>query len=60
MLALGAGFPHRYAVAGASFITGVIVLLVAPAGATALAYAAHRSGVVEWKPKVDHLREARK
>ncbi|ACJ17065.1 Na+/H+ antiporter MnhG subunit [Thermococcus onnurineus NA1] len=60
LLALGADFlPHRYAIAGASFITGIIVLLAAPAGATALAYAAHKARLVEWKPKVDHLAEVR-
>ncbi|NJD98587.1 cation:proton antiporter [Thermococcus sp. LS1] len=60
LLALGADFlPHRYAIAGASFITGIIVLLAAPAGATALAYAAHKVKLVEWKPKVDHLAEVR-
>ncbi|CAB50375.1 monovalent cation/H(+) antiporter subunit G [Pyrococcus abyssi] len=47
------------AIAGASFITAIIILLAAPAGAHALAYAAHRSGIVKWKPKVDHLAEAR-
>ena len=59
LLALGTEVPNKYAIAGASLITGIIVLLAAPAGATALAYAAHRSGVVEWKPKVDHLKEAK-
>jgi len=58
ILALGANFlPHRYAIAGASTITALIILLVAPAGSTALAYAAHRSGAVEWRPGVDHLKE---
>ncbi len=60
LLALGTEIPHKYAIAGASFITGMIILLVAPAGATALAYAAHKAKLVNWKPKVDHLREARK
>ncbi len=60
LLALGTEIPHKYAIAGASFITGMIVLLAAPAGATALAYAAHKTKLVNWKPKVDHLREARK
>ncbi|ACJ15756.1 Na+/H+ antiporter subunit [Thermococcus onnurineus NA1] len=61
LLALGADFlPHRYAIAGASFITGIIVLLASPAGSHALAYAAHRAKLVEWEPKVDHLGEVRK
>jgi len=59
-LALGTDIPNKYTIAGASFITGLIVLLVAPAGATALAYAAHKAEIVEWKPKTDHLKEARK
>ncbi|AEH24796.1 monovalent cation/H(+) antiporter subunit G [Pyrococcus yayanosii] len=61
LLSLGADFlPHKYAIAGASFVTGVIILLAAPAGATALAYAAHRAKLVKWEPKVDHLAEVRK
>ncbi len=59
-LALGMEIPHKYAIAGASFVTGIIVLLAAPAGATALAYAAHKARIVDWKPKVDHLRGERK
>lgn len=59
ILALGMDIPHKYAIAGASFITGIIVLLVAPAGATALAHAAHTARIVDWKPKVDHLKGAR-
>ncbi|AMM53941.1 monovalent cation/H(+) antiporter subunit G [Pyrococcus kukulkanii] len=47
--------PGRFAIAGASFITALIILLVAPAGSTALAYAAHRSGV-EGNFHFDHLR----
>ncbi len=58
LLALGMNIPNKYAIAGASLITGLIILLVAPAGATALAYAAHRAGIVEWKPKTDQLKEA--
>jgi len=63
-LALGADFlPHKYAIAGASkyaiagasFVTGIIVLLAAPAGSHALAYAAHKTKIVKWKPKCDHL-----
>ncbi len=59
LLALGTNIPNRYAIAGASLITGLIVLLVSPAGATALAYAAHKAGIVAWKPKTDQLKEAR-
>ncbi len=56
ILSLGADFlPHRYVISGASFITAVIILLVAPAGSTALAYATHKSKSVRWHPKVDHL-----
>ena len=55
-LALGSDFlPHKYAIAGASFVTGVIVLLAAPAGSHALAYAAHKAKLVKWQPKCDHL-----
>jgi multicomponent Na+:H+ antiporter subunit G len=60
LLALGTNIPNKYTIAGASLITGIIVLLAAPAGSTALAYAAHKSNAVEWKPKTDHLKEARK
>ncbi|WP_297552820.1 monovalent cation/H(+) antiporter subunit G [Thermococcus sp.] len=60
LLALGTNIPHKHAIAGASLITGIITLLAAPAGATALAYAAHKTNAVEWKPKIDHLKEARK
>jgi len=59
LLALGTDIPNKYAIAGASLTTGIIVLLAAPAGATALAYAAHKSNIVEWEPKTDHLKEAR-
>ena len=60
LLALGTNIPHKYAIAGASLITGIITLLAAPAGATALAYAAHKTNAIKWKPKTDHLKEARK
>ncbi|MFA4640490.1 monovalent cation/H(+) antiporter subunit G [Pyrococcus kukulkanii] len=60
LLALGTDIPHKYAIAGASLITGMITLLAAPAGATALAYAAHKTNAIEWNPKTDHLKEARK
>ncbi|NJE41743.1 monovalent cation/H(+) antiporter subunit G [Thermococcus sp. GR6] len=60
-LALGSNFlPHKYAIAGASFVTGIIVLLAAPAGAHALAYAAHKAKLVQWNPKCDHLTEVKK
>lgn len=60
-LALGSDFlgGMKYAIAGASFVTGVIVLLAAPAGSHALAYAAHKAKIVKWEPKVDHLAEVR-
>ncbi len=59
-LALGTNIPNKEAIAGASLITGLIILLAAPAGATALAYAAHKARIIEWKPKTDQLKEARK
>ncbi len=58
LIALGSDFlPHKYAIAGASFVTAIIVLIVAPTGSHALAYAAHKADIVEWKPTCDHLKE---
>lgn len=58
LIALGSDFlPNKYAIAGASFVTAIIILIVAPTGSHALAYAAHKSGIVKWKPVCDHLKE---
>ena len=58
MIALASDFlPNKYAIAGASFITALIILIVAPTGSHALAYAAHKSRAVEWSPVCDHLAE---
>ncbi|MEM1772799.1 MAG: monovalent cation/H(+) antiporter subunit G, partial [Desulfurococcaceae archaeon] len=56
LMALGIPeLPGRYAVAGASFITAIILLVVAPVGSHVLAYAAHKSKSVPWSPVVDAL-----
>ncbi|OYT40801.1 MAG: cation:proton antiporter [Desulfurococcales archaeon ex4484_58] len=61
LVALGSDFlPNKYIIAGASFITAIIILIIAPTGSHALAYAAHRAGIVEWKPKCDHLERDKK
>ncbi|MGC8982964.1 MAG: monovalent cation/H(+) antiporter subunit G [Desulfurococcaceae archaeon] len=58
LIALGSPeIPARYAVAGASFVTALIILIVSPTGSHVLAYAAHKSRAVEWSPVVDHLEE---
>ena len=44
--------PYRLAVALTSFITAGMIMLVAPIGVHALAYATRRSGVVKVEPKV--------
>lgn len=49
--------PGRYFVAGAAFTTSIILLIIAPIGSHVLAYAAHKSGSVEWNPVVDHMEE---
>ncbi len=47
----------RYLLAGISFTTAIILLLIAPTGTHALARAAHRSGLKP-EPKIcDHLEE---
>ena len=60
-VALGSDFlgSMRYPIAGASAITAIIVLLVAPAGSHILAYAAHKAKLIKWKKVCDHL-EAKK
>lgn len=47
----------RYAIAGSSFVTAIIILVVAPIGSHVLAYATHKSRVVTWNPVVDMLDE---
>ncbi len=51
--------PYRLAVALTSFITAGIIMLVAPVGVHALAYATRRSGVVKVEPKVIDVLELR-
>lgn len=58
LMALGLPeLPGRFAIAGASFVTAILLLIVAPIGSHVLAYAAHKSKTVEWNPVVDHLVE---
>lgn len=62
LIALGAEFLgyYRWFVAGASLVTAVLLLLLAPAGSHAIARAAHRSRAVIVYPKVvDRLEEDR-
>ncbi|MEM1816580.1 MAG: monovalent cation/H(+) antiporter subunit G [Desulfurococcaceae archaeon] len=62
LIALGADFlgPYRWFVAGASFITALLLLFLAPAGSHAIARAAHRSRAAVVYPKVvDKLEEDR-
>lgn len=61
LIALGSDFlPSKYAIAGASFVTALVILIVAPTGSHALAYAAHKAKVVKWEPACDHLEEDEK
>jgi len=58
LIALGSDFlPNKYVIAGASFVTALFILIIAPTGSHALAYAVHKKRLVEWKPKCDHLME---
>lgn len=62
LIALGAEFLgyYRWFVAGASLVTAILLLLLAPAGSHAIARAAHRSRAVIVYPKViDRLEEDR-
>ncbi|MEM1644439.1 MAG: monovalent cation/H(+) antiporter subunit G [Ignisphaera sp.] len=62
LIALGSEFlgPYRWFVAGASFITAILLLILSPAGSHAIARAAHRSKTVKVYPKVvDKLEEDR-
>lgn len=49
--------PGHFTIAGASFVTAIILLVVAPIGSHVLAYAAHKSRSVTWKPVVDAAEE---
>lgn len=63
ILALGCDFLGwiRYPIAGMSFITAILILIVSPTATHALAFAAHRSKAIEWKEKVcDHLEGVRR
>lgn len=58
LMALGSPeIPGRYVIAGASFVTSIVILVVAPVGSHVLAYAAHKSKTVSWTPVVDKLAE---
>lgn len=58
LMALGLPeLPGNMVIAGASFITAIILLIVAPVGSHVLAYAAHKSKSVEWSPVHDALSE---
>ncbi len=62
LIAAGSEFlgPYRWFMAGASLVTAVVVLILAPTGSHLLARAVHRSGIVPVEPKVvDHLEEDR-
>jgi len=52
--------PGPLAIGGASLVTAVVLIIVAPIGSHVLAYAAHKSRSVEWKPVVDALEEDEK
>lgn len=52
--------PGRLTIAGASFVTAIVLLIVAPVGSHVLAYAAHKSKTITWKPIVDQLEEDEK
>lgn len=61
LMALGSPeIPGNYTIAGASFVTAIILLIVAPIGSHVLAHAAHRSKSVTWSPVVDLLEEDEK
>jgi len=51
--------PYRVAVALTSFITAGVIMIVAPVGVHALAYATRRSEVVKVEPKVIDVLELR-
>jgi len=49
--------PYRWAVAGGAVIAAILIMIIAPAGSHALAYAAHKSKSVPVTPKVCDLLE---
>ena len=49
--------PFRWAVAGGAVITAILIMIIAPAGSHALAYAAHKAKIVPVEPKVCDLLE---
>ncbi|MEM0218551.1 MAG: monovalent cation/H(+) antiporter subunit G [Desulfurococcaceae archaeon] len=58
LMAIGSpDLPGRFIIAGSSFVTALVILIVAPIGSHVLAYAAHKSRSVAWKPVVDMLEE---
>ncbi len=58
LMALGSPqIPGNYTIAGASFVTALILLIVAPVGSHILAYAAHKSKSISWSPVIDMLEE---
>ncbi|MEM1628521.1 MAG: monovalent cation/H(+) antiporter subunit G [Desulfurococcaceae archaeon] len=58
LIALGVpGLPGKYAIAGGSFITALLIFIASPIGSHVLALAAHKSRSVEWKPVKDALEE---
>ncbi len=60
LIALGAEWlgTYRFFLAGASIITAIIIIILAPVGSHVLARATHKARLVEVEPKiVDHLEE---
>lgn len=60
LIAIGSNYlgMYRWFVAGGAIITAFLILILAPAGAHALARATHRAKVTPVQPKVvDHLEE---
>jgi len=49
--------PFRWAVAGGAIIAAFLIMIIAPAGSHALAYAAHKAKIVPVEPKVCDLLE---
>ncbi len=62
LMAMGAEWLgiYRFFLAGASIVTAIIIIILAPVGSHVLARAAHRTRLVRVEPKVvDHLEEDR-
>ncbi len=60
LIAVGADWLgiYRFFLAGASIVTAIIIIILAPVGSHVLARAAHRARLVKVEPKVvDHLEE---